>query len=157
MTQAICSRGRITRCIRAAGTTDAPIVDRRIEDHDSVPLGDVEIRRGDHVHATDGTIGKVHGLIIDPRDHNVTHFLLEEGHLWGHKTVAIPITAVDRLDDGVRRQPHGRPGARPTAGRARPARDLVDEFLDLAKPTTPTKLAETNSPGSSRGAIRQAA
>jgi sporulation protein YlmC with PRC-barrel domain len=77
-------------------------VGRHIEEHDSVPLADVEIRRGDHVHATDGTIGRVHGLIIDPRDHNVTHFLLEEGHLWGAKTVAIPITAVDRLDDGVR-------------------------------------------------------
>ena len=86
----------------SGGHHGRPYVDRRIEDHDSVPLGEVEVRRGDHVHATDGTIGKVHGLIIDPRDHNVTHFLLEEGHLWGHKTVAIPITAVDRLDDGVR-------------------------------------------------------
>jgi sporulation protein YlmC with PRC-barrel domain len=81
---------------------DRPYVGRHIEDHDSVPLGDVEIRRGDHVHATDGNIGKVHGLIIDPRDHGVTHFLLEEGHVLGHKTVAIPISAVDRLDDGVR-------------------------------------------------------
>lgn len=86
----------------SGGHHGRPYLDRRIEDHDSVPLGDVEVRRGDHVHATDGTIGKVHGLIIDPRDHNVTHFLLEEGHVWGHKTVAIPITAVDRLDDGVR-------------------------------------------------------
>ena len=102
MTQATRSRGRITRCIRAVVAHGRPYLDRRIEEHDSVPLSDVEIRRGDHVHATDGTIGKVHGLIIDPRDHNVTHFLLEEGHLWGHKTVAIPITAVDRLDDGVR-------------------------------------------------------
>jgi sporulation protein YlmC with PRC-barrel domain len=86
----------------SGGHHGRPYLDRRIEDHDSVPLADVEIRRGDHVHATDGTIGKVHGLIIDPRDHSVTHFLLEEGHVWGHKTVAIPITAVDRLDDGVR-------------------------------------------------------
>ena len=86
----------------SGGHHGRPYLDRRIEEHDSVPLSDVEIRRGDHVHATDGTIGKVHGLIIDPRDHSVTHFLLEEGHLWGHKTVAIPITAVDRLDDGVR-------------------------------------------------------
>ncbi len=86
----------------SGGHHGRPYVDRRIEDHDSVPLGEVEIRRGDHVHATDGNIGKVHGLIIDPRDHGVTHFLLEEGHVLGHKTVAIPISAVDRLDDGVR-------------------------------------------------------
>ena len=46
-----------------------------------------------------------HGLssiVIDPADHHVTHFLLEAGHLWGHREVAIPIGAVDRLDDGVR-------------------------------------------------------
>jgi hypothetical protein len=67
-----------------------------------IPVGEVEIRRGDHVHATDGTIGKVRGLVIDPRDHTVTHMLLDEGHLWGHKEVAIPITAVTGLDDGVR-------------------------------------------------------
>ena len=86
----------------SGGHHGRPYVPPHTEDHDSVPSGEVEIRRGDHVHATDGNIGKVHGLIIDPRDHNVTHFLLEEGHVLGRKTVAIPISAVDRLDDGVR-------------------------------------------------------
>jgi sporulation protein YlmC with PRC-barrel domain len=70
--------------------------------HDNVPLGEVEVRRGDDVHATDGPIGRVHGLVIDPENHHVTHFLLEEGHPWGHKTVAIPISAVTRAGDGVR-------------------------------------------------------
>lgn len=70
--------------------------------YDHLPAGEVEVRRGDHVHATDGTIGRVRGLVIDPRDHNVTHVLLDEGHLWGQKEVAIPITAVAGLDHGVR-------------------------------------------------------
>ncbi|MGO9959680.1 MAG: PRC-barrel domain-containing protein [Solirubrobacteraceae bacterium] len=70
--------------------------------HDHVPLGDVEVRRGEHVHATDGAIGRVKGLVIDPADHHVTHFLLDEGHLWGHRRVAIPISAVTRVGDGVR-------------------------------------------------------
>lgn len=69
---------------------------------DRVPAGEVEVRRGDHVHATDGTIGKVQGLVVDPADHHVTHVLLDEGHLWGKKRVAIPITAVKAVDDGVR-------------------------------------------------------
>ncbi|MGC2191484.1 MAG: PRC-barrel domain-containing protein [Candidatus Dormiibacterota bacterium] len=68
---------------------------------DRVPVGEVEVRRGDAVHASDGTIGRVQGLVIDPRDHQVTHFLLEEGHLWGEKTVSIPISAVTGVDDGV--------------------------------------------------------
>ena len=33
---------------------------------DSVPLGEVEIRRGEPVQATDGDIGRVQGLVIDP-------------------------------------------------------------------------------------------
>jgi sporulation protein YlmC with PRC-barrel domain len=69
---------------------------------DRVPAGEVEVRRGDPVHATDGTIGKVQGLVIDPADHHVTHVLLDEGHLWGKKRVAIPISAVKDVADGVR-------------------------------------------------------
>jgi sporulation protein YlmC with PRC-barrel domain len=69
---------------------------------DRVPLGKVEVRRGEPVHASDGEIGHVQGLIIDRTDHLVTHVLLAEGHLWGHKTVAIPISAVGAIGDGVR-------------------------------------------------------
>ena len=69
--------------------------------YDTIPLGEVEVRRGDAVHATDGDIGRVQGLVIDPRSHHVTHVLLQEGHLWGRKEVAIPISAVTRVDDGI--------------------------------------------------------
>jgi sporulation protein YlmC with PRC-barrel domain len=69
--------------------------------YDSVPLGEVEVRRGEHVHATDGEIGKVQGLVIDRRNHHVTHVLLQEGHVWGRKEVAIPISAVTRVEDGI--------------------------------------------------------
>jgi sporulation protein YlmC with PRC-barrel domain len=62
--------------------------------YDKIPLGEVAVRRGEHVHATDGDIGRVQGLVIDPSDHHVTHVLLEEGHLWGRKEVAIPVSAV---------------------------------------------------------------
>lgn len=67
--------------------------------YDTVPLGEVAVRRGEHVHATDGDIGRVQGLVIEAREHHVTHVLLQEGHLWGRKEVAIPIGAVDRVDD----------------------------------------------------------
>lgn len=70
--------------------------------HDRVPAGEVEVRRGDHVHATDGAIGRVQGLVVDPGDHHVTHVVLDEGHLWGKKRVAIPIGAVTSASDGVR-------------------------------------------------------
>jgi len=70
--------------------------------YDAVPLDEVEVRRGEHVHASDGRIGKVQGLVIDPDSHHVTHVLLQEGHLWGRKEVAIPISVVTGVDDGIR-------------------------------------------------------
>lgn len=70
--------------------------------YERVPVGDVQVRRGEHVHARDGSIGRVQGLVVDPADHHVTHVLLDEGHLWGKKEVAIPISAVTSVADGVR-------------------------------------------------------
>lgn len=69
--------------------------------YDTIPLGEVSVRRGDQVHATDGDIGRVQGIVIDPRNHHVTHVLLQEGHLWGSKDVAIPIRAVTGVGDGI--------------------------------------------------------
>jgi hypothetical protein len=68
---------------------------------DAIPLGEVEVRRGQPVQATDGDIGHVQGLVIDPASRHVTHVLLQEGHLWGRKQVAIPIGAVASTRDGI--------------------------------------------------------
>lgn len=70
--------------------------------YDAVPVGEVAVRRGEHVRATDGLIGRVQGLVVDPGRRQVTHVLLQEGHLWGRKEVAIPIREVAGLDDGIR-------------------------------------------------------
>jgi len=79
---------------------DLPGVSQTVT-YDTVPLGEVEVRRGESVHATDGEIGRVHGLVIDPRNHHVSHVLLQEGHLWGRKEVAIPIGAVTSVEGGI--------------------------------------------------------
>jgi PRC-barrel domain len=85
--------------IGGVGMANAP----QVVIDDRVPAGEVEIRRGEHVQATDGNIGRVQGLVIDPKDHHVTHVLLKEGHLWGKKEIAIPISAVKLVAaDGVR-------------------------------------------------------
>lgn len=68
----------------------------------AVPLGETEVERHERVHAVDGEIGRVEGFVVDPADHQVTHILLQEGHLWGRKEVAIPVSAVASLDAGVR-------------------------------------------------------
>lgn len=68
----------------------------------AVPLGETEVDRHESVHAVDGEIGRVEGFAVDPADHQVTHILLQEGHLWGRKEVAIPVSAVASLDTGIR-------------------------------------------------------
>jgi sporulation protein YlmC with PRC-barrel domain len=49
-----------------------------------------------------GQIGQVEGFMVNPADEKVTHILLEEGHLWGRKQVAIPVGAVASIEDGIR-------------------------------------------------------
>ena len=97
--------------VGAVGTGGAPAIvtpsvmpgaRSRTTTYDRVPSGDVQIRRGETVEAMDGDIGRVQGLIVDPQDHAVTHVLLQEGHLWGKKTVGIPIGSVTRVGGNVR-------------------------------------------------------
>jgi hypothetical protein len=47
--------------------------------------------------ATDGEIGQIQGLVVEPGGSHVTHVLLQEGHMWGRKEVAIPIAAVTKM------------------------------------------------------------
>jgi sporulation protein YlmC with PRC-barrel domain len=68
---------------------------------DTLPPGEVGVRRGDPVHASDGEVGKVEGLVVEAQRGHVTHVLLQEGHLWGRKDVAIPIGSVERMSDGI--------------------------------------------------------
>jgi hypothetical protein len=73
---------------------------------DLVPVllpAEEEERRGDHVHATDGEIGQLRALSIDPGTHQVTHVHvhLKEGHLWRHQDVAIPSGSVSSFAGGI--------------------------------------------------------
>jgi sporulation protein YlmC with PRC-barrel domain len=68
----------------------------------AVPLGETEVERHESVHAVDGEIGRVEGFVVDPADNKVTHVLLQEGHMWGRKEVAIPVSAIVSVDAGIR-------------------------------------------------------
>jgi sporulation protein YlmC with PRC-barrel domain len=72
-----------------------------VETRDMLPPGEVGVQRGETVHASDGEIGKVEGLVVDSAQGHVTHVLLQEGHLWGRKQVAIPIGSVEKIDSGI--------------------------------------------------------
>ncbi|MBP0456540.1 PRC-barrel domain-containing protein [Streptomyces montanisoli] len=93
--------------VAMAGQLSAPVFapspyDPKPSAEERVPAGEVQIHRGDKVEATDGETGRVHGLVVDEADHAVTHVLLAEGHLWGKKTVAVPISQVSRTEGTIR-------------------------------------------------------
>ena len=94
--------GMGSRGMGGMGNLGTGVSAAKVITNDRVPVGEVEVHRGDHVFATDGAIGRVQGLVVHPGDHCVTHVLLDEGHLWGQKRVAIPISAVKDVNDGVR-------------------------------------------------------
>jgi sporulation protein YlmC with PRC-barrel domain len=64
---------------------------------DAVPSGAVDVRPGLVVRATDGEIGQVRGLLVEPGGHQVTHVLLQKAPGWRRKEVAIPIGAVTKI------------------------------------------------------------
>jgi sporulation protein YlmC with PRC-barrel domain len=67
--------------------------------YESIPPGELAVRRGAQVKATDGNVGRVDEFIVDPTSGNITHLVLREGHLWEQEEVAIPITEIDRIEE----------------------------------------------------------
>jgi len=65
---------------------------------DLVPEGKTEVPRGEHIHATDGDVGRVQGVIVDLGDRRVTYVLLRERHKWGRRELPIPRDAVAGVD-----------------------------------------------------------
>jgi hypothetical protein len=71
--------------------------------HEKIPAGEVKVRRGTAVHATDGRIGHVDELMIESATGDITHLILTEGHLWGKKEISIPVDQIQSMEaDGVR-------------------------------------------------------
>jgi sporulation protein YlmC with PRC-barrel domain len=68
-------------------------------EHEQIPPGELAVHRGAHVEATDGHVGRVDGFLVDPENEHITHLVLREGHLWGHKDVTIPVSQIDHLGE----------------------------------------------------------
>jgi hypothetical protein len=67
----------------------------------ALPSGHLAVRGDQPVHSTDGEIGKIRAVMVDADSGRVTHMLLQEGHLWGKREVAIPWGSVTGVDGGV--------------------------------------------------------
>jgi sporulation protein YlmC with PRC-barrel domain len=87
---------------RIAGADTSPAGDDQPAGaYGALPPGEVGVRRDKRVLATDGEVGRVEGLVVDPGNHHVSHVLLQQGHVFGRRQVAIPIDAVTGVVDSV--------------------------------------------------------
>jgi uncharacterized membrane protein len=69
--------------------------------HRRVPPGELAVRRGAHVRATDGDVGRVGEFLVDPTNGRIRHLVLREGHPWGRRDVTIPISQIDQVLEGT--------------------------------------------------------
>ena len=65
---------------------------------ENVPAQALVVRRNMSVEATDGHLGKIHELVVDPDNFQVTHMLIKKGHLF-KKDVVIPISHITHGDE----------------------------------------------------------
>jgi sporulation protein YlmC with PRC-barrel domain len=79
----------------AAPPTLPPVIE------DRVPAGDVLIGPDAAVEATDGTVGRVEDVETDPATGRLTHVVVRTGHLWAARSVKLPASAVERVEEGA--------------------------------------------------------
>jgi sporulation protein YlmC with PRC-barrel domain len=69
--------------------------------YDRVPKGEIELRHASAVYSADGHhLGSVEGVVVDEGD-RLTQLLLERGHLWWKREVAIPAEAIAKFESDI--------------------------------------------------------
>ena len=69
--------------------------------YDRVPKGEIELRHASDVYSADRHhLGSVDGIVVDSRD-QITQVLLERGHLWWKRELAIPAAAISKFENDM--------------------------------------------------------
>ena len=82
------------RSVPRATLTSSGYARKRAE---HIPPGELAVRQGTKVAARDGAAGHVDELVVNPETGHISHLVLQEGHLWAKKEIAIPVSAIDYL------------------------------------------------------------
>ena len=72
-----------------------------LQQYEAVPPGELAIRRGTHVQATDGRVGRVDEFVVDPESRHITHVTMRRGHLWDEQEISIPVSEIARIAEDV--------------------------------------------------------
>lgn len=65
---------------------------------ENVPEGAIAVSKGMSVEATDGFVGTVDELVIDPESGAITHLVMRTGHIWGSAEISIPVAQIKEVD-----------------------------------------------------------
>jgi len=63
-----------------------------------IPEGELGLYGGMHVEASDGRVGTVDQLVLDPKSGAITGLVMRKGHLWGSKDVTVPVGQIESVD-----------------------------------------------------------
>ena len=66
-------------------------------EHEHVPTDELMIHRNTEVFATDGKVGFLDDLIIDPEQHKITDLAVRIDSFWGYEDVDIPSTQIEKI------------------------------------------------------------
>lgn len=58
-----------------------------------IPTGEMAVRKGAWLEASDGHIGRVEEFLVAPSDRHITHLVLEEDH-WHKKVLTLPLSEI---------------------------------------------------------------
>lgn len=74
------------------------IVDEKIR---PIPPGDLAVRRGARVQATDGRVGQVDEFLVDPESGYITHLCVRESRRRGDCRACIPVSEIAEIKEEV--------------------------------------------------------
>jgi uncharacterized membrane protein len=64
-----------------------------------VPPGQMALFRGTTIEATDGPIGKLSELLIEPESGQMSHLVIQTGGLLGSKEITLPLSAIEETTE----------------------------------------------------------
>ncbi|HSJ57318.1 MAG TPA: PRC-barrel domain-containing protein [Anaerolineae bacterium] len=76
---------------------------KRVVDEKIRPIapGDLAVRRGARVQATDGRVGQVDEFLVDPDSGYITHLCVREGRRQGDRALCIPVSDIAEIKEKI--------------------------------------------------------
>ena len=65
----------------------------------NIPQGELAVRRGAKVEATDGYAGRVDELLINSNDKQPAFLILRENHIFTRREITIPVSQIERVEE----------------------------------------------------------